>query len=165
MSFIRRLIKCIVSIKCEVICNVEMVYLNLITISGLSVVSLDKALETNHLSTHVGDNVEIKCDVNGSPVPPIVWQRYGVDLATSNEDGVRVLSDGSLYLTDIQLTNAGNYSCHAQRNKDVVQTHILNVQSEFYQIFAFSLNVYVNSNCYFQTHRRFEFSLRCSRKD
>ncbi|XP_057664949.1 follistatin-related protein 5-like [Diorhabda carinulata] len=93
------------------------------------VVSLDKALETNHLSARVGDNVEIKCDVTGSPVPPIVWRRNNVDLATLNEEDVRVFGDGSLYLTRIQLQHAGNYTCHAQRNKDIVQTHILTVHT------------------------------------
>lgn len=52
--------------------------------------SLDKALETNHLSARVGDNVEIKCDVTGSPAPPIVWLRNGMDLSTLNEDDVRI---------------------------------------------------------------------------
>lgn len=50
--------------------------------------SLDKALETNHLSARVGDNVEIKCDVTGSPAPPIIWLRNGMDLSTLNEDDV-----------------------------------------------------------------------------
>lgn len=98
---------------------------------SVSVVSLDKALETNHLTARVGDNVEIKCDVTGSPVPPIVWRRNQLDLSTINEDEVRVFSDGSLYLTRIQLQHAGNYTCHAQRNKDVVQTHILTVHSKY----------------------------------
>ncbi|XP_037025567.1 follistatin-related protein 5-like isoform X2 [Bradysia coprophila] len=97
---------------------------------SLSVVSLDKALETNHLSARVGDNVEIKCDVTGSPVPiPIIWKRYSTDLTMLSEDEVRVFNDGSLYLTRIQLINSGNYSCHAERNKDVVQTHILTVHT------------------------------------
>lgn len=95
-------------------------------------VSLDKALETNHLVARVGDNVEIKCDVTGSPVPPIVWRRNKIDLASLNEEDVRVFSDGSLYLTRIQLQHAGNYTCHAQRNNDVVQTHILTVHSKSY---------------------------------
>lgn len=94
-------------------------------------ISLDKALEITHVSATVGDNVEIKCDVSGSPPMPIVWRRYGVDLSTLNqEDQVRVFSDGTLYLNKIQLLHAGNYSCHAQRNQEVVQTHVLSVQSE-----------------------------------
>nr|CAD7405746.1 unnamed protein product [Timema cristinae] len=96
---------------------------------GVSVVSLDKALEVNHLSARVGDNVEIKCDVTGTPPPPIVWRRNEADLSSLDEEEVRVFVDGSLYLTRIQLLHAGNYTCHAQRNKDVVQTHVLTVHT------------------------------------
>ncbi|XP_014287301.1 follistatin-related protein 5 isoform X2 [Halyomorpha halys] len=96
---------------------------------SLSVVSLDKALETNHLSARVGDNVEIKCDVSGTPPPPLVWRRNKADLALLAEDDVRVFADGSLYLTRIQLLHAGNYTCHAQRNTDIMQTHVLTVHT------------------------------------
>lgn len=58
---------------------------------GLSVVSLDKSLEINQVSARIGDNVEIKCDVNGSPSPPIIWRRNGIDLTTLNEDEVRII--------------------------------------------------------------------------
>nr|CAD7576965.1 unnamed protein product [Timema californicum] len=98
---------------------------------SVSVVSLDKALEVNHLSARVGDNVEIKCDVTGTPPPPIVWRRNEADLSSLDEEEVRVFVDGSLYLTRIQLLHAGNYTCHAQRNKDVVQTHVLTVHSQY----------------------------------
>lgn len=67
----------------------------------MSVVSLDKALETNHLSARVGDNVEIKCDVTGSPVPPIVWRRNGLDLSTLNEEEVTLLLIPYIYVTKI----------------------------------------------------------------
>ncbi|KAK9693617.1 Sugar efflux transporter for intercellular exchange [Popillia japonica] len=109
--------------------NINEFYVAFSKLYSVSVVSLDKALETNHLTARVGDNVEIKCDVTGSPVPPIVWRRNQLDLSTLNEEDVRVFSDGSLYLTRIQLQHAGNYTCHAQRNKDVVQTHILTVHT------------------------------------
>lgn len=98
--------------------------------TGVSVVSLDKALEVNHVSARVGDNVEIKCDVTGTPPPPIVWRRFGADLSTLQPDEeVHVFADGALYLTRIQLQHAGNYTCHAQRNSDVVQTHVLTVHT------------------------------------
>ncbi len=62
---------------------------------------------------------------------PIVWRRYGVDLSSLNQDEqIRVFPDGTLYLNKIQLLHAGNYSCHAQRNQEVIQTHILTVQSK-----------------------------------
>lgn len=104
---------------------------------SVSMVSLDKALETNHLSVRIGDNVEIKCDVTGQPLPLIVWQRYNYDLYLLKEpdsgeiEEIRVFNDGSLYITNIQLKHAGNYTCHAQRNKDIVQTHIITVHSEY----------------------------------
>ncbi|XP_061939155.1 follistatin-related protein 5 isoform X1 [Apis cerana] len=96
---------------------------------GVSVVSLDKSLEVNHISARVGDNVEIKCDVTGTPPPPLVWQRNGADLETLNEPEIRVFNDGSLYLTKVQLIHAGNYTCHAVRNQDVVQTHVLTIHT------------------------------------
>lgn len=99
------------------------------TAFSVSVVSLDKALEVNHVSARVGDNLEIKCDVTGTPTPPIVWRRNGLDLAALNSEDIRVFVDGSLYLTRLQLVHAGNYTCHADRNKDVVQTHILTVHT------------------------------------
>lgn len=51
--------------------------------------SLDKSLEVNHISARVGDNVEIKCDVTGTPPPPLVWRRNKADLETLNEPEVR----------------------------------------------------------------------------
>lgn len=51
-------------------------------------VSLDKSLEVNHISARVGDNVEIKCDVTGTPPPPLVWRRYGTDVETLSEPEV-----------------------------------------------------------------------------
>lgn len=57
---------------------------------GVSVISLDKALEVNKLITHVGDNVEIKCDITGKPSPPIVWRRNDIDLSTISQDEIKV---------------------------------------------------------------------------
>uniref|UniRef100_A0ABD2XK46 Follistatin-related protein 5 n=1 Tax=Trichogramma kaykai TaxID=54128 RepID=A0ABD2XK46_9HYME len=97
--------------------------------TGVSVVSLDKNLEINHIPARVGDNVEIKCDVTGTPLPPLVWRRYNADLESLSEPEIRIFNDGSLYLTRVQLVHAGNYSCHALSNKDVVQTHVLTVHT------------------------------------
>lgn len=51
--------------------------------------SLDKNLEINHIPARVGDNVEIKCDVTGTPPPPLVWRRYDADLEALSEPEVR----------------------------------------------------------------------------
>lgn len=87
MNSIRHSISCIVSGGPQPL-HLSIFTLFRIFLLGVSVVSLDKALETNHLSARVGDNVEIKCDVTGSPAPPIIWSRNGVDLSTLNEEDV-----------------------------------------------------------------------------
>lgn len=107
--------------------------------TGLSVVTLEKALETNRISAKVGDNVEIRCDVSGNPPPPIIWKRYSADLTTLGDEDVRVFSDGSLYLTKVQLVHAGNYTCRALRNSEVTQTHVLTVHSTYGKRVVFSL--------------------------
>ncbi|XP_076348907.1 follistatin-related protein 5-like isoform X2 [Tachypleus tridentatus] len=109
--------------------NINEFYLAFSKLYSVSVVSLDKSLEINHVMASVGDNVEIKCDVSGTPPPPIVWRRNDLDLSILNEEEIKVFVDGSLYLTNVQLVHGGNYTCHAQRNRDVYQTHILHVHT------------------------------------
>jgi sulfur relay (sulfurtransferase) DsrC/TusE family protein len=52
-------------------------------------------------------------------------------LAQLAEDELKVFPDGALYINNVRLIHAGNYTCHAQRNKDVVQTHALHVHSTY----------------------------------
>ncbi|GFY72427.1 follistatin-related protein 5 [Trichonephila inaurata madagascariensis] len=97
-------------------------------VSGVS----GQSTEVNHVTARVGDNVEVKCDVTGTPPPPIIWRRNDMDLSVLNDEEIKVSQvfvDGSLYLTNVQLVHAGNYTCHAQRNKDITQTHVLHVQT------------------------------------
>lgn len=68
--------------------NVNEFYMAFSKLYSVSVVSLDKSLEVNHISARVGDNVEIKCDVTGTPPPPLVWRRYGTDVETLSESEV-----------------------------------------------------------------------------
>ncbi|KZC10284.1 Follistatin-related protein 5, partial [Dufourea novaeangliae] len=109
--------------------DVNEFYMAFSKLYSVSVVSLDKSLEVNHISASVGDNIDIKCDVTGTPPPPLVWRRNGADLETLNEPKIRVFNDGSLYLTKVQLMHAGNYTCNAIRNQDVVQTHVLTIHT------------------------------------
>ncbi|XP_023245992.1 follistatin-related protein 5-like isoform X2 [Copidosoma floridanum] len=109
--------------------NVNEFYMAFSKLYSVLVVSLDKNLEVNHIPARVGDNVEIKCDVTGTPPPPLVWRRYGYDLEALSEPEVRIFNDGSLYLTRVQLVHAGNYTCRALNNKDVIQTHVLTVHT------------------------------------
>lgn len=44
--------------------------------------------------------------------------------------GLRVFEDGSLFIPNTQMYHAGNFSCYAPRNKELVQNHHLDVYSE-----------------------------------
>lgn len=101
-------------------------------------IHLDMSIALNHLSVHVGDNMEIKCDISGAPTSGIIWKRFGFDLSklgnetddydeetTEVNEEVKLMSDGSLYMKNVQLKHAGNYSCQASTNGVIVQTHIV----------------------------------------
>jgi follistatin-related protein 5 len=108
-------------------------------------IHLDMALATNHVSSHVGDNIEIKCDITGAATSSFIWKRFGFDLSQVRNDTaddyedddtgdahkeVKLMADGGLYIQNVQMKHAGNYSCAASSNGLVVQTHIVNVHPQ-----------------------------------
>ena len=106
-------------------------------------IHLDMSVALNHLSVHVGDNMEIKCDITGASTLSIIWKRFGFDLsqiANETEDydeeggqlseEVKIMGDGGLYVKNIQQKHAGNYTCQASTNGMIVQTHIVNVHGK-----------------------------------
>ena len=98
---------------------------NLFTIT---MVTLDQSLAVNTIQAHQGDNVEIRCDIVGNPQQPVIkWHRHNVDLNTLQLPNVKVFSDGSLYLTNVQVPLSGNYTCSAENNPIIKQIHILHV--------------------------------------
>lgn len=111
-------------------------------------VHLDLSLAVNHLSVHVGDNVDIKCDITGGSIPSIIWKRFGYDLSQMGNDTddydddlseadeeVKLMTDGGLYIQNVQMKHAGNYTCQASTNGLVVQTHIVNVHGKPFEEF------------------------------
>lgn len=54
-------------------------------------VTLDQSLAVNNVQAHLGDNVEIRCDITGEPQQPAIkWTRNNVDLATVNIPNMKV---------------------------------------------------------------------------
>jgi len=91
-------------------------------------VTLDQAHSVNHIQAHIGDNVEIRCDIVSKPRQPVIkWSRYNVDLGSLQTPNIKVFNDGSIYLANVQLSLSGNYTCHAEYNLIVKQVHVLQV--------------------------------------
>jgi hypothetical protein len=58
---------------------------------GITMVTLDQSLAVNTVQAHIGDNVEIRCDIVGEPQPPAIkWTRYNVDLSSVNIPNMKV---------------------------------------------------------------------------
>lgn len=93
-------------------------------------ISLDKALETKQTRAVEGDTVVLRCDITGSPPPYIQWKRYGTGLSQIANSGMKSNTDGTLSLTNVRMIHAGHYSCESPRNPEVVQTHIVEVESK-----------------------------------
>ncbi|KAL7011947.1 hypothetical protein ACKWTF_014528 [Chironomus riparius] len=101
----------------------------------LNHIHLDSSLQFNHLVVRIGDNVEIKCDING-PQTNIIWKRFGYDLSLVNnstdddDDEIKLMQDGGLYITNVQMRHSGNYTCQAAIDPQVIQTHIVTVHMQ-----------------------------------
>lgn len=59
--------------------------------TAITMVTLDQSLAVNTIQAHMGDNVEIRCDIVGNPQQPVIkWHRHNVDLNTLSLANVKV---------------------------------------------------------------------------
>lgn len=115
-------------------------------------VHLETAKVLNNMNVHVGDNLELNCDIIGSKTSDVTWKRFGFDLSAvtnktkSNDDEdeyddddeeendlnneIKFTSNGGIYIQNIEMRHAGNYTCQETSNNDVIQTHIINVHTQ-----------------------------------
>lgn len=63
---------------------------DLFYLTAIAMVSLDQSLAVNTIQAHLGDNVEIRCDIQGRPSPVIRWHRHNVDLSTLTSSNIKV---------------------------------------------------------------------------
>lgn len=81
--------------------------------------------------------MEIKCDINAPPLHTnFIWKRFGYDLSLVNnstdddDDELKLMSDGCLYITNVQMRHSGNYTCQSSIDPQVIQTHIVTVHMQ-----------------------------------
>lgn len=56
-----------------------------------------------------GNNVSIKCQVNGFPFPSLMWYKDSLQLELSER--INANNDGVLVIRNAQLLDAGEYEC------------------------------------------------------
>ncbi|XP_071494887.1 peroxidasin homolog [Diadema antillarum] len=63
-----------------------------------------------------GQSAVIHCAANGYPLPAISWSKQGADVL--NDARFRILSTGSLHISQTRFSDAGEYRCDATNNID-----------------------------------------------
>ena len=78
------------------------------------------------VTVSVGDSITLDCCVQSHPAPIIRWLHNGVDLPESGDGRVQMSysPEGTcnLYVRESQLSDAGQYICHAQNQLGKRQT-------------------------------------------
>ncbi|XP_056395554.1 LOW QUALITY PROTEIN: hemicentin-2 [Hyla sarda] len=80
--------------------------------------------ETTSVISLLHGSVELKCDAKGSPPPSITWYKDKRPIVSSPKSTYR---DGgrSLQLSQVQLSDAGSYTCRANNNAGTVEKSYL----------------------------------------
>ncbi|KAM9207753.1 hemicentin-2 [Dugong dugon] len=69
-------------------------------------------VEPQDTTVRSGEDVVLRCQATGEPMPTVEWLRAGQPLLTSQR--IRTLPDGSLWLEHVEARDAGVYECVAQ---------------------------------------------------
>ena len=67
---------------------------------------------TEYVHALTGATVELRCEVSAGRHAGIHWRRDGVDLAAAPGSRFQLKSDDGLDIVDVQLDDAGQYTCH-----------------------------------------------------
>jgi len=78
---------------------------------------VDDAETTEYVHALTGATVELRCTVGGSALTGVQWQRDGDDelmMGSSSGSRFRLLTEHELDIVDVQLDDAGQYTCRAR---------------------------------------------------
>jgi len=87
------------------------------------------SVTTEYMHALTGATVELRCGVTATRRAGVHWRRDGVDLAAAPASRFQLTSDDdALDIVDVQLDDAGQYTCHVvdafgdvQRKRFIVQ--------------------------------------------
>jgi len=67
---------------------------------------------TEYVHALTGATVELRCTMSAGRHNGVHWRRNGVDLAAAPGSRFQLRSDDGLDIVDVQLDDAGQYTCH-----------------------------------------------------
>ena len=71
--------------------------------------------EPENANAIAGDTILLRCSPPiGFPTPQVTWEKDGEPLDLSTNQRHAIIGDGSLELSDIDIADAGKYSCRAE---------------------------------------------------
>lgn len=77
---------------------------------------------TEHISTHEGDIVDLECKVTGKPMPIIEWSR------SKDDERYKKYSNGTFRIENVQMEDRGSYHCSFNWKQSI------NTQSKFFEL-------------------------------
>jgi len=72
------------------------------------------SVTTEYIHALIGATIELRCSDVASRHANIRWLRDGVDVVAAPDSRYLSMSDDALDIVDIQLDDAGEYTCHDQ---------------------------------------------------
>ena len=120
-------------------------------------------LNPRNAEVTVGQSVEFSCNVTGFPLPDIVWLRNGVKVQVTGNflnPNLTIIATtvqlstnpelvvGTLSIEQVDVTDAGNYSCLATNNltnilNDTSVEALLSVQCKLQHIYIHIYRIYI----------------------
>ncbi len=85
------------------------------------IVAPSLAVQNSEVFTSVGQPTILLCDVNGTPMPEVLWSRDGETLQGHE---YKILADGSLYIMDTDLKDDGRYIVSAYNDGGTVEESV-----------------------------------------
>ena len=98
------------------------------------------------------EDVKLPCLAVGVPAPEVTWKVRGVKLAPT--DRLRQLPEGSLFIKEVDRTDAGEYSCYVENTfgHDTV-THQLVVHGELKIVKMINIVINISRSLFLTFHQ------------
>lgn len=71
-----------------------------------------------------GSSISLDCLVRGEPMPVVRWLKDFMSLNITSDSGIKVFDNGTLFIADAGLDDAGFYTCIADNGLGINQVSV-----------------------------------------